>query len=301
METKKLPQFIAAIAASGGAFCAGMSLAWTSPIGPRLLEDEQYFPITADQWSWIASIYNVGCAISSLIIGYWMDQFGRKWTMIHLIIPFLIGWSLLIWGQNFAMLFLGRLIVGIASGAFYISVPQYTTEISEKEVRGILGSFLQLFLSIGVVFVYIFGAYLTVFQLNVICGICPIIFGLIFVFMPESPFYLVRKNRVDKAKESLKWLRGSLYNPEHEIKQCQENLITSERKFGLKEVFRKRSSIRALVIGFGLLFFRHMSCIIPILFFATTIFAVSKSFASLIIFLTVLYNLNLKNNDCFIM
>lgn len=56
METKKLPQFMAAIGASGGAFCAGMSLGWTSPVGPRLLEDNQYFPITSDQWSWIASI-----------------------------------------------------------------------------------------------------------------------------------------------------------------------------------------------------------------------------------------------------
>lgn len=274
-KPSKTPQFIAALAASGGAFCAGTILAWSSPVGPRLVNDIQYFPITTNQWSWVASIYNVGCSISSLIIGYWMDKFGRKWTMIQLIIPFLIGWTLLIWAENFVMLLLGRFILGIAGGAFYISVPQYTTEISQKDVRGILGSFLQLFISIGVVFVYVFGAYLKVLWLNVICAVCPIIFGLIFVFMPESPFYLVRNDRIDKAKKSLLWLRGSSYHPEHEIKEIQENLITSESEIKLKEVLKEKSSINALVIGFGLLYFRHMSCIIPILFYSTTIFAVS--------------------------
>lgn len=109
----RLSQYTSALAASGGAFCAGTVLGWSSPASPRLLYEVQYFPITAGQWSWIASIYNVGCAISCLVIGYLMDKFGRKVTMLSLVVPFLTGWSLLIWAKNFQMLLAGRFVLGL--------------------------------------------------------------------------------------------------------------------------------------------------------------------------------------------
>jgi SP family facilitated glucose transporter-like MFS transporter 8 len=273
-KTRRFPQYVAGLSAACGAFCAGTILGWSSPIGPRLLDEQQYFPITPDEWSWIAAIYNVGCGISSIFIGYCMDIFGRKWTMIYLSIPFVIGWCMLIWAQNFLMMLIGRFILGVAGGAFYISVPQYTSEIAEKEIRGILGSFLQLLISLGVLFVYIIGAYLSVFTTNVICGLCPIIFAIIFINMPETPLFYVMKNDEAKAIKSLKWLRGKDFNETAEIAELSENLKNNQEKVPFLQAIKEKSSINALIIGCGLLFFRHMSCIIPILFYATTIFAV---------------------------
>lgn len=267
-------QYIAALSASLGAFCAGTILGWTSPAGPRLLQEIQYFPITSDEWSWIASIYNVGCSFSCLFIGYLMDKFGRKNTMLGLVVPLIVGWSLLAWAKNFSMLLCGRFILGLGGGAFYITSPQYSSEIAQKEIRGILGSFLQLLISIGVLFVYIVGALTSVYATNIICGICPLIFAVIFFFMPESPVYLIMKNREQKAKNALKWLRDEGHDIECEAREWKEN-FKDEQKVSFKEALKERSSVIALVIGFGLLYFRHMACIIPILFYATTIFAVS--------------------------
>jgi MFS family permease len=273
-SARRLPQFVASLAASGGAFCAGTLLGWSSPAAPRLVDEQQYFPITSDQWSWVTSIYNVGCSISCLIVGFLMNKYGRKWTMIGFVFPFVIGWSLLIWAQNFTMMVVARFILGVAGGAFYIAMPQYTTEIAENDVRGILGSFLQLQISLGVLFVYTIGAYLRVFWMNVICGVCPVIFAGIFVFMPETPFYFITKNREDEARKSLRWLRGASYDISSEIDELK-NSLKSQETVTFTAAIKERASISALVIGMGLLFFRHMSCIIPILFYATTIFAVS--------------------------
>lgn len=267
-------QYIAALSASLGAFCAGTILGWTSPAGPRLVQEIQYFPITNDEWSWIASIYNVGCSFSCLFIGYLMDKFGRKNTMLGLVVPLIIGWSLLAWAKSFLMLLCGRFILGLGGGAFYIVTPQYTTEIAQKDIRGILGSFLQLLISIGVLFVYIVGALTSVFWLNIICGICPLIFALLFFLMPESPVYLIMKNREQEAKNAFKWLRDDGYDTECEVEEWRENFNRDEQKISFKKALKERSSVIALVIGFGLLYFRHMACIIPILFYATTIFAV---------------------------
>lgn len=273
MKYKK--QYIAALSASLGAFCAGTILGWTSPAGPRLLQEIQYFPITSDEWSWIASIYNVGCSFSCLIVGYLMNKFGRKNTMLGLVIPLVVGWALLAWAKNFAMLLAGRFILGLGGGAFYITSPQYTSEIAQKEIRGILGSFLQLLISIGVLFVYTVGAVVSVFSTNIICCICPLIFAFVFFFMPESPVYLIMKNREQEAENALKWLRDEGHDIECEIKELKENFRGDEQEISFFEAVQERSSVIALIIGFGLLYFRHMACIIPILFYATTIFAVS--------------------------
>lgn len=269
-------QFLASLAASGGGFCAGQILGWSSPAGPRLLNEIQYFPITNAQWSWISSIYNVGCGISCLFIGLLMEKFGRKKTMLYLVIPLIVGWSLLVWAQNFTMLLSGRFILGLAGGAFYISVPQYTSEISEKEIRGILGSFLQLQVSIGVLFVYVIGAFLKVFWMNVICGLCPIIYALVFAFMPESPIFYILKNREKEAEKSLKLLRDENYKIQEEIQEMKNIYLKNDEKIKFWNAIREKASISALVIGSSLLFFRYMACIIPILFFATTIFEVRK-------------------------
>jgi MFS family permease len=205
-----------------------------------------------------------------------MNKFGRKNTMLGLVVPLIIGWSLLAWAQNFTMLLCGRFVLGLGGGAFYITSPQYSSEIAQKEIRGILGSFLQLLISFGVLFVYIIGSLTSVYWTNIICGICPLIFAVIFFFMPESPVYLIMKNREQEAKNALKWLRDEGYDIECEASEWKENFKEDEQKISFKEALKERSSVIALVIGFGLLYFRHMACIIPILFYATTIFAVSK-------------------------
>lgn len=38
----------------------------------------------------------------------------------------------------------------------------------------------------------------------------PLIFILIFVWIPESPYYLISKGYKDKAIKSLQWFRGNI-------------------------------------------------------------------------------------------
>jgi MFS family permease len=261
----------------------GQALGWSAPAAPRLIDEQQYFPITTNQWSWIASIVTIGCAISCIPIGYLLKKFGRKWTMLGLYIPFLVGWVLIIWAQNFIMLLIGRFLLGLAGGAFCIAAPQYSAEIAEKEIRGTISTFFQLLIALGILYPYIVGAYVSVFVMNIVCAVWPVIFGIAFFFMPESPTYLIINNRDEEAAKALKWLRGNSYNPENEIVDLKKS-YTSEagEKASFSVVFKQKSSINALVIGIGLLFFQQMSAINAILFYTTIIFEVdTKNFTPL--------------------
>lgn len=67
----------------------------------------------------------------------------------------------------------------------------YVGEIADKEIRGKLGSFFQLLITAGILFVYILGAFLSAQMTSAICGFLPILFGICIFFCPESPTYYV--------------------------------------------------------------------------------------------------------------
>jgi MFS family permease len=277
-DTVKFPQVLAGLTAAGGAFAVGAALGWPAPAGPRLVDgDDRYFDIDQTRFDWAASVITIGCAISCMPIGILMKTFGRKWTMISLVVPFMIGWALVIWAQNFVMLLIGRFTLGLAGGAFCVSAPQYSAEISEKEIRGIVGTFFQVLVNVGILFVYVIGAYVEVFWMNVICSIIPIVFGLTFFFMPESPVYLVVEKRENDAMKSYKWLRGSGYDPQEEIDELKREVEENEtNKVSFKEVLKKKSTMNALAIGFGLMFFQQASGINIVIFYSTNIFEVKR-------------------------
>lgn len=275
--TLKWPQIVAALSAAGGAFAVGTALGWPAPIGPRLVAgDDRYFDIDQSAFDWTGSIITIGCAVSCLPVGILMQKFGRKNTMISLVVPFLIGWALVTFAKNFAMLFIGRFILGFAGGAFCVSAPQYSAEIADKEIRGIVGTFFQLLVNVGILFVYIIGAFVTVFWTNVICAMIPIAFVVCFVFMPESPAYLVLRKRNNEALKAFKWLRGENYDPQREIEELESEIEEKERmKTPFSDVIKRRATKRAFVIGIGLMFFQQMCGINVVIFNATTIFQVS--------------------------
>ena len=205
-----------------------------------------------------------------------MKMFGRKWTMISLVIPFSIGWGLVIWAQNFAMMFTGRFFIGLAGGAFCISAPQYTAEIAQKEIRGRLGSFFQLMIVSGILVVYGIGAGVDVFWLSVIGGIIPLVFGAIFFFMPESPTYLIASGREEDAKAAFEWLRGAHYDSSSEIQDLKDTLQEQlKNNMSVGEIIQKKNNTRALEIGFGLMLFQQLAGINVVIFYSTIIFDVS--------------------------
>lgn len=263
--------------------------------GPRLTKgvdnDGHYFPITEEQFAWVASTVTLGCAISCLPIGYLQNRFGRKWTMIGLVAPFLVGWGLVIWASSFPMLMIGRLFLGIAGGAFCMLAPQYAGEIAEKEIRGVIGTFMQLSLNEGILLTYIVGAFTSVFYLSIICGTIPIIFAIVFFFMPESPVFLVSKKQIPEAIEAYKWLRGEAYNPQQEIDELSKELEESKAQSGsFREELAKTSTRRAMAISFGVMFFQQMCGINIVVFSVGFIFEASSNLSHYLLFINRLTN-----------
>jgi len=60
-----------------------------------------------------------------------------------------------------AVICVGRILTGFASGSYSVIVPQYTSEIANKEIRGTLGTYFQLQVFSGILFTYVLGSYVS--------------------------------------------------------------------------------------------------------------------------------------------
>ena len=110
--------------AAMGAFVFGTAVSWTAPTAPKLIADQEYgFPITLEQFSWVAAAVTLGAASVCVLTGYLINWIGRKTTMLFLVLPFTLGWAFVIWAQNISMLVVGRVLLGVASGGICVAAP----------------------------------------------------------------------------------------------------------------------------------------------------------------------------------
>ena len=263
------------ISASFCAFSIGTVVAWTTQLSPKLLNGDYGFPINTDELGWIGGLISLGAAILSLVIGFISTQIGCKITILLLIIPSVIGWAFLVWAQNIHMIYVGRILTGMVAGAYCVTTPLYCIGIAQKEIRGTLGSYTQLMLSSGILFDVIISRYVSIPAFTITCGIIPIAFGAIFVFMPQVPLDYLRKGKENNARKALKQLRARDYDINAEIvdlnkKLKEENQGNSIQIF--KDSWKKESTRKAFTISSFLMIFRAFCGIDSITSYTSYIF-----------------------------
>lgn len=69
------------------------------------------------------SIVTVGAAVGGLLGGWMVDKIGRKLSLMFCSLPFVFGFTIIIAAQNVWMLYLGRVLTGLASGVTSLVVP----------------------------------------------------------------------------------------------------------------------------------------------------------------------------------
>lgn len=107
----------------------------------------------------------------------------------------------------------------------------------------------------------------------ILCSSIPVAFFIAFIFLPESPVYLMSQGKSTEAKASLRYFRGIDNDIDEEIKTLKERIRNSlKHKVTFKELFSTKATIKALVVSFGLMVFQQLSGIYTILFYTESIF-----------------------------
>ncbi|XP_068737627.1 solute carrier family 2, facilitated glucose transporter member 8-like isoform X1 [Montipora capricornis] len=266
-----LATFIAAL----GSLSFGYSLAYSSSAVVDLEErdEDASIRLTSQQASWFSSLVTVGAMFGSLIGGWTIDYLGRKGTVIACVLPFELGWLLIAFGKNHAMLYAGRIICGLACGMVSLSVPVYIAEIVPARLRGMLGSVNQLAVTGGLLLSYVMGAIVNWRWLALIGAMPPALLVIFMYTMPETPRWSLGNNRRSEALTALQWLRGPDADVEEECFTIEETLDRNEE---LKwSDWLSPVIFKPLVISVGLMVFQQFCGINAVLFNAASIFAVA--------------------------
>jgi SP family facilitated glucose transporter-like MFS transporter 8 len=147
--------------AAFSAFLLGTTFGWSSPVQPQLQQVYTTFRMNdlnqtsllytlhldGDQMSWVGSLLNIGALFGALCGGLLMDKFGRRFVLMTMTSPYIIGWLMitlaldpskllfiktiyfskfnLYFSLSSVMLYVGRVIVGFAGGVCAAIAPCY--------------------------------------------------------------------------------------------------------------------------------------------------------------------------------
>ena len=183
-------------------------LIWPSPALPFLKSKDSPFSITEEQGAWIVSMYLIGDVVGSLLNPLIIDRIGRKYTTLASVLVGLVGWIIINVADNYIYLYVARLLGGISQGSLYSSLIIYLAEIAENNIRGVFMNIIQLTENGGLFLITIIAPNVSYKVLNLTTLVAPILFCIIFLFMPESPYYFFMKGEDEKAAKILAKLRG---------------------------------------------------------------------------------------------
>lgn len=203
-----------------------------------------------------------------------VQRLGRKLSLMFSAVPFVGGFTVMVAAQNVWMLYLGRVLTGVASGVASLVVPLYISETSHEGLRGLLGSCVQLMVVIGIMGVYLAGLVLDWRWLAVCSSVPPTLMLLVMCFLPETPRFLLSRGRRREAEEALRFLRGPNARVEWERTRIEEATHNQSDAGGdwLWSELRDPALYKPLLLGVFLMVFQQMTGINAIMFYAESIF-----------------------------
>ncbi|KAF5279495.1 hypothetical protein FQA39_LY05605 [Lamprigera yunnana] len=289
--SKKLYQYAASISGMMIGLSVGLNYSWTSPYVPFLLSENSTIPINNEQSLWVATIYLIGGVCGSTISGLALDVIGRRTILMISLAPFFIGWMLIVFATNLAGLLVARSLVGFADGITYGSTQVYLSEILDKDVRGVVCSFITISFLIGILLINVIGTYMTM-QDSAIVGIAIVIIALLsLVWTPESPHYLLLKDRKEDARRSLIILRR-VHDVDDELQLIDET-VQSERSGNFLDLFRSKVQRNSLLIVLGLRATQMFSGVLVFIIYIQMLFESSTETISPLVSTVILYSIQI--------
>ena len=181
--------------------------------------------------SWQAGLScgaNIGEILGLFVTGIVADRYGYRYTLIGALVLVAAFIFLLFFAQNLPTLLIGEILCGIPWGVFQTLTTTYAAEVTPVALRAILTTYVNLcwvfgqLIASGVLRSFVTQnddmAWRIPYALQWMWPV-PIAVG---VFMaPESPWWLVRKGRIEDAKHSLVRLtslkRDTTFNADNTI------------------------------------------------------------------------------------
>lgn len=260
---------LAAIASMGG-LLFGFNTAVVS--GAVIFVADQ-MQLSVAQEAMIVSSILIGALFGALLGGNLADLLGRKKTLFLTAIIFLIGTYFMVSAHSLTFLLIGRFIQGLGVGIVSVTSPLYIAEISPTQSRGMLVSFNQLAITIGILVAYIVDyAFADIAQWRWMFGFAflPTIIMFVALFIiPETPSWLSAHGQKSLARKIMDKISPRRGEGKEESEEGEKHERVPKGKFA--DLFSH--AIRpAFITGVGISVFQQITGINSIFYYAPRVF-----------------------------
>lgn len=227
----------------------GVLFSWPSQSIPIMISDDYPVDITLDEASYVTVIPPIAAAISAIFYSRIMNTIGRKYSLLFICVPQLLSLILIAAANSIYIFYASRILAGIGDACAFSVLPAYVAEISTPKVRGTWGNVMVLSIYAGQLLINIVGSKFSIRHTAYIFISLPIIFAIVFAFMPESPYYQIMKGKEEDARKTLKKLLRQ-ENVEEDLNQLVSDVnrqISEPGKF--KDLFIISSNRKALLVA----------------------------------------------------
>jgi sugar porter (SP) family MFS transporter len=254
---------------------------------------EPFFSLTRESVrGWANSCALLGCLAGAVLSGGLSDRFGRKRLLIAAALLFGVSSILTGWASSFSWFIAFRILGGVAIGMASNLSPMYIAEVAPAHIRGRLVSTNQLTIVIGILSAQIvnwtiaravpngataefirqswYGQYGWRWMFTAV-AVPSLFFFVGSLFIPESPRWLVKNGRPDKARRVLAKIGGATF-AEAEVNDIQSTLSRQEiQRVRFQDLFEPKMT-RILLVGVTLAVLQQWSGINVIFNYAEEIF-----------------------------
>lgn len=268
--------FVSAVAAMGG-LLFGYDTAVISGTVEAL---RQHFALEPLKLGWVVGSALVGSVGGVLVAGRLTDVLGRRAVLALSALLFLVSGLWCYWAPSLNELVAARILGGVGVGFASLLVPVYIAELAPPHNRGALVSLNQIAILVGMVLSYLVNAWIgragdaawlaqSGWRLMLGAESAPAaLFLFLSLSIPESPRWLLKRDRLDDARAVLERLHGAI-TAAAEFSEIREAI--SHEQATVAELFQRRT--RGIVImTMVLALFQAITGINIVMYYAPTIF-----------------------------
>ncbi|XP_052864142.1 facilitated trehalose transporter Tret1-2 homolog [Anopheles cruzii] len=280
-------QTVMSILANLTVLSSGMGLGYSGITLHTLTAEENPMRMNPSQASWFASISSIACPLGGIVSGYLLDRIGRKKTLMLINVISIVSWTMIAvcsrtnFDLMYTQILIARVLIGVVIGLVSAPAAIYSAEIATSKLRGRLTVLTSLMIAVGILVIYSL-SYVIPHDFRLVAAlaafICVISLLLLFA-MPESPAWLISKDRNEEAERSLKTIRGYGGHRQHvaeidqEIERMRET-VSAQRRAGKEsflQLLRQPQVYKPLGIIIGFFGFQQFSGIFVIIVYAANV------------------------------
>jgi sugar porter (SP) family MFS transporter len=220
----------------------------------------------------------IGTMVGALGAGRPADWWGRRPVLAVLAVLFLVSAFGCAYAWNWYALLFFRFLGGVAVGGASVVSPMYITEIAPAKRRGVLVAIAQLNIVVGILLAYcsnyavaaLFGPenptnWRWMFGVMAVPSLAFLVAALI---IPESPRWLVKRNRRREAEQVL--ARFGHENPAGEAGEIEESL--QAEMTGVHQRLFQRKHLKPLLLAGMIAVFNQLDGINAVIYYTADIF-----------------------------